>query len=106
MDEAEFDRVADQYYEQHRANISLTGESPEYFSEYKIKELKRIVESAAISVSSICDFGSGIGNSIAYFRRYFPEAALTSADVSRRSLELSRLRFPEAKNFLLIEGKR
>jgi SAM-dependent methyltransferase len=106
MDETEFDRIADRYCEQHSANIARFGGSPEFFSAYKIKELKRIVDLAAITVSKICDFGSGIGNSIAYFRQYFPEAELMSADVSRRSLELSKLRFPESKSFLLIEGKR
>jgi ubiquinone/menaquinone biosynthesis C-methylase UbiE len=103
MDEAEFDRVADEYYEQHRANIAMTGESPEYFSEYKIKELKRLCELAAVSTSSICDFGSGIGNSTEFFRKHFPNSALTSADVSRRSLEISQLRFRDSVSHLLIE---
>jgi ubiquinone/menaquinone biosynthesis C-methylase UbiE len=49
--------------------------------------------------------GREFGNSIAYFWQYFPEAELTSADLSRTSLELSQLRFPESKSFLLIEGK-
>jgi ubiquinone/menaquinone biosynthesis C-methylase UbiE len=106
MDETEFDLVAENYYQQHKDNISITGESPEFFSEYKIGELKRIAESSAISVSSICDFGSGIGNSIAYFQAHFPDAALTSADVSRKSLELSRLRFPNSGDHVLIEGNR
>jgi len=106
MDKAEFDRFADAYDDQHRENIAVTGEGPEYFAEYKIKELRRIVDRNHIEVSRICDFGSGIGNSIPFFRRHFPDAALTSCDVSERSLALSRQRYPEAGDCALIENDR
>ncbi len=106
MDQVEFDRFADEYYEQHRENIAVTGESPEYFAEYKIKKLKQIVDRGNIAVSRICDFGSGIGNSIPFFRAHFPDASLTSADVSERSLALSKERYPDFKNYLLIKDDR
>jgi SAM-dependent methyltransferase len=106
MDKAEFDRFADAYYDQHRENVAVTGESPEYFAEYKIRQLRDIVERDEIAVSRICDFGSGIGNSIPYFRKYFPEAALTSSDVSERSLTLGRQRYPGAGDHVLIEDNR
>jgi SAM-dependent methyltransferase len=106
MDKAEFDRFADEYYNQHSQNIAISGEGPEYFAEYKINELKEIADQNELSVSRIFDFGSGIGNSIPFFRKYFPAASLTSADVSLRSLELSKLRFPDVENLLLIEDNR
>src|SRR4051812_31600132 len=106
MDKAEFDRFADAYDDQHRENVAVTGEGPEYFAEYKIKELRRIVDRDHFEVSRICDFGSGIGNSIPFFRRYFPDAALTSCDVSERSLALSRRRYPEAGDRALIANDR
>ena len=106
MDRAEFDRFADAYYEQHRDNVAVTGEGPEYFAEYKIRQLRRIVEGQAIKVSRIWDFGSGIGNSIPFFRRYFPDAALTSSDVSERSLALSRQRYPQSGDYVQIENDR
>ena len=40
MDSAEFDSFADEYYQQHVANIAITGENPEYFHEYKVKFLQ------------------------------------------------------------------
>lgn len=61
----------------------MTGEGPEYFAEYKIRALREIVDRTGLDVKRICDFGSGIGNSIPYFHRYFPEAALTSSDVTQ-----------------------
>ena len=57
MDKAEFDRFADAYYDQHRENVAVTGESPEYFAEYKIRQLRQIVEREQVGVSRICDFG-------------------------------------------------
>lgn len=106
MDKAEFDRFADAYYDQHRENVAVTGEGPEYFAEYKIRQLRAIVDREQISVSRICDFGAGIGNSIPYFRKYFPDAALTSSDVSERSLTLGRQRYPGNGNSVLIEDGR
>lgn len=106
MDQVEFDRFADEYYDQHRENVAVTGESPEYFAEYKIKKLKQIVDRSNISVSRICDFGSGIGNSIPFFRAHFPDASLTSSDVSERSLALSKERYPDSNNYLLIKNDR
>jgi ubiquinone/menaquinone biosynthesis C-methylase UbiE len=106
MDKAEFDRFADEYYDQHRQNIAITGEGPEYFAEYKIKLLKSVVESHDLNASRICDFGSGIGNSIPYFQKYFPNSELTLADVSERSLALSKQRFPEFGSCLLIQKDR
>lgn len=106
MDKAEFDRFADAYDDQHRENVAVTGEGPEYFAEYKIRQLRAIVEREQIGVSRICDFGSGIGNSIPYFRKYFPDAALTSSDVSERSLTLGRQRYPGNGNSVLIEDGR
>jgi ubiquinone/menaquinone biosynthesis C-methylase UbiE len=106
VDKVEFDRFADEYYDQHRQNVAITGESPEYFAEYKIRTLRQIVDHSDIDISRICDFGSGIGNSIRHFRKHFPNALLTSSDVSERSLALSKARFPESDNYLLIEGDR
>lgn len=106
MDKAEFDRFADAYYDQHRENVAVTGDGPEYFAEYKIRQLRQIIEREQVGVSRICDFGSGIGNSIPFFRKYFPDAALTSSDVSERSLTLGKQRYPGNGNCLLIQGSR
>ena len=39
MDEAEFDKFAAEYRNLHAANIRLSGEAPEYFVEYKIRDI-------------------------------------------------------------------
>ena len=69
--EAEFDLLADNYYNQHKANLAITGEGPEYFSEYKVADFAKYFKNQKIPID-ILDFGSGIGNSIEFFRKYFP----------------------------------
>jgi SAM-dependent methyltransferase len=100
--QAEFDCLADEYYHQHATNISITGEGPEYFAEYKIADLARFIAKYGLPSSNIFDFGSGIGNSLPYFRTYFGDASLICGDVSARSLEIARKRFGGGENQLLI----
>lgn len=103
MDVAEFDRVADHYEEQHRANVAITGEMPEYFAEYKVRVLNGIVQRRALATNHVLDFGAGIGNSIPYFRQYLPQASLVCADVSRRSLEIAASRLGSDLATIVIE---
>ncbi|MFH5923532.1 class I SAM-dependent methyltransferase [Roseomonas xinghualingensis] len=106
MAQAEFDSVAEDYDSQHRANIAITGEDPAFFSEYKIAALRGIAASYGTRVDRILDFGSGIGNSIPFFRRFFPEARLICTDTSARSLEMSQERFPDGReDYRVVAGE-
>ena len=42
MDVKEFDKFAEEYLKLHSQNIRITGEDPEYFAEYMIRDLKRV----------------------------------------------------------------
>ena len=106
MDTAEFDRFADEYDQVHEKNVAVTGEKPRFFHEYKIKVLGRMVRERGIQPESILDFGSGIGSSTPFFRRYFPSARLASADVSQRSLDVAASRYPDVATGLRLEGQR
>jgi SAM-dependent methyltransferase len=105
MAKVEFDGYADTYYEDHKKNVEITGEAPEYFAEYKIADLAQHLSATRASCSRITDFGSGIGYSLPYFRKYFPGANLSCVDVSARSLQLAQDRFPGNETYLLIEGE-
>ncbi len=100
---AEFDLLADEYHLQHKENVAMTGESPEYFSEYKIADLTKWLNRQRLPVENILDFGSGIGNSLPYFRKYFSDSELSCADVSARSIEIAQTRFPGAENYFLVD---
>jgi ubiquinone/menaquinone biosynthesis C-methylase UbiE len=102
---AEFDRLADEYEAQHRLNIAITGEGPEYFSEHKVADLANLIQAQGISANRILDFGSGIGNSIPFFRKYFASSQLKCADVSARSIEISQVRFPGQESYVLVDAE-
>jgi len=105
MDKAEFDRFADEYRAQHAASIAASGEAPEFFASYKVADVLREIRRRRVQVGRILDFGSGVGNSLPFFRKHFPQAELTCADVSARSLEISQMRFPDAQaRFAEISG--
>ena len=99
---AEFDMIADDYYNQHKENLRITGEAPEYFSEYKVADLAEYVKKNNVTSSDIFDFGCGIGNSVEFFRRHFPESNLCCGDVSMRSMEIAKSRFPGEEVYIQI----
>jgi hypothetical protein len=59
MDEAEFDKYALAYEDQHRANIAITGEEPSYFAEYKVRLFSEVELSISDRVSEIRSRTSG-----------------------------------------------
>jgi SAM-dependent methyltransferase len=106
VDEAEFDRFADEYRQLHAANIRLSGEAPEYFAEYKIADLRSLLgDSFGKDAPTILDFGAGVGTSVPYFRKHSPKCDLTCLDVSRKSLEIGTSRFREQAKFVHFDGE-
>lgn len=109
MNEAEFDKFADEYYQSHAAGLSASGEGPEYFSEYKIIDIARdwLQGAARLSPSPrVLDFGAGIGNSAPYVKRHLPGAGLTCLDLSQRSLDVAAKRYPDLATYVHFDGAR
>lgn len=108
MDEAEFDKFADEYYVMHAASITASGEGPEYFAEYKIKDIAREYGPSSNATNTtalrILDFGAGNGGSVPYVHKHFPSAQLTCLDVSQRSLEIAEKRFPSLAHYVHFDG--
>jgi SAM-dependent methyltransferase len=106
MDPTQFDRFADEYHALHARNVAVTGESPEYFAEYKVRDISMQFHPPGRSYENlrILDFGSGVGSSIPFFRRYFPPCHLVCADVSQRSLAVANGRFGELASYVLFSG--
>lgn len=104
--EAEFDAYAEQYDRMLNESIRLSGEPGEYFTEYKIRDLAKLWHSLGQGRQSlqILDFGAGVGASIPSIQRHFPNADLTCADVSARSLRLAEQRFGAAAKFVVCSG--
>lgn len=106
MEEAEFDKFADEYRALHAANIRASGESPEYFAEYKIADVARELAEAGSTVRSVLDFGAGVGYSVPFFARHVPQARVTCLDVSRKSLEVGVATHGSAAEFRHFDGAR
>ena len=69
MDKAEFDKFADEYRSLHAANIAISGESPDYFSEYKIRDMAAeyfAQRGGATDAPAVLEFGTGIGTSVPF----------------------------------------
>ena len=108
MDEAEFDKFATEYRAMHAANIKVSGESPEYFAEYKIVDLVR--DSVALGALSaeprVLDFGAGVGYSVPFFARHLAAARVTCLDVSQKSLEVGQAQHGARAEFTHFDGTR
>ena len=105
MDENEFDKFAEQYYETHAKHTKYSGEDPDFFFEYKIRDIAAALTKSLDTPIKILDFGAGIGSSVPYFKKYFSESELTSIDISGRSLGIARSRFPDLANFVIVKGE-
>jgi ubiquinone/menaquinone biosynthesis C-methylase UbiE len=108
MQEAEFDKFADEYHAQHVASIGASGEGPEFFARYKIQDLAWELSKQPRSTSAplaVLDFGSGVGGSVPHLKAEFPRSSLTCIDVSKRSLELAARRFPGQADFRVFDGE-
>jgi len=105
MDVEEFDKFADEYLKLHSQNIRVTGEKPEYFAEYKIRDLKRTSSELKDLPANILDFGTGVGNSVPFLTKYFKDTKIHCVDVSEKSLTLARNRFGSLAEFSLFDGE-
>jgi ubiquinone/menaquinone biosynthesis C-methylase UbiE len=101
----EFDRFALEYEELHATNIRMSGESPAYFAEYKVRDVAISLAALNIQPRNVLDFGAGIGTSVQYFKKYFPRARLTCLDVSQKSLQIGHSRFADDADFLSFDGQ-
>ncbi len=107
MDEVEFDKFADEYRDLHAANIKLSGESPEYFAEYKIADIAaELAHTNSPAPTKVLDFGAGVGYSVPFFGRHLPTARVTCLDVSRKSLDIGAAKHGSVADFQHFDGAR
>ncbi|HNV96870.1 MAG TPA: class I SAM-dependent methyltransferase [bacterium] len=99
----EFDLFAKDYRKIHNENLKISGANSNYFTEYKILEVKRSEKGKKIE--SIFDFGCGDGTSLVYFRKHFPSADLCGVDVSLKSIEEANSKNIKNSNIFLINNE-
>lgn len=99
----EFDKFAEEYDKLHQKNIKLSGEYPEFFHEYKIKDLKIIAKKEKLPENSqILDFGCGIGNSIGIMKTYFQTPQYMELIFLRKALLLLKSALGNLQSFNLM----
>jgi SAM-dependent methyltransferase len=103
MAEPEFDRHAASYDRLHAENIRITGETPDYFAEYKARHAARLAR-GALPLPRVLDFGCGIGNATGFLAKHFPGCEITGTDLSPASLEIARKRTGPAATFHAMHG--
>jgi SAM-dependent methyltransferase len=107
MDEAEFDKFAREYRAMHANVTRSSGEEPEFFAAYKVKDLAALVRKMGYPADlRLLDFGAGTGSSLPHFRNLLPGARITCLDVSSKSLEIAAERFPDQAEFVTFDGSR
>lgn len=107
MNDAEFDKYAEQYDAMLRGSIGASGESPDFFARYKVEDMANVITRLQpnFTMQQVLDFGGGIGQSLPHLRRTFPDAAITLADVSIQSTKYAdRLALPNVKT-MCFDGK-
>lgn len=83
--ETEFDAFAGDYNRTLRESLRASGETPDYFADYKARYLAR--RNLAGPDSKILDFGCGVGNLVGALRRLMPGVSVDGYDPSPASLE-------------------
>lgn len=106
MSSAEFDSYVAQYAQDHARSIRLSGETPDYFAEHKIRVLSGLCRRWEMTAPRVLDFGSGMGASLPPLRRLMPRAQVSAADVSGESLRMARVLHGGSEPQLLIENGR
>jgi SAM-dependent methyltransferase len=100
LQQAEFDKFADRYFDMHAENVGISGEDPDYFARYKVAELRRLWTGKRLAEpGTILDFGCGIGASLPHLAVAFPSARLTAFDVSEQSLIVAKRRLSGVAEF-------
>lgn len=84
----EFDKFSRNYDLIHNKNIRISGESSDYFSEYKVKELNSFFLKHKLDKAvKILDVGCGIGKIERFLFSYFPAAITYGIDPSSKCIE-------------------
>lgn len=103
--EAEFDKFADEYEQEHAASIRMSGEAPAFFARYKINDVAGVLRRRGDKPLRILDFGAGVGNSLGPMREAFPDSEIVLLDPSAQSLDIARARFPGQAHCQPFDGQ-
>jgi ubiquinone/menaquinone biosynthesis C-methylase UbiE len=101
----EFDDFIDNYRGNADRTLSISGDSSEFFAEYKVQKMLEWLPELACGAPRILDYGCGDGVMTDYAKKYLPKAELVGIDPSSESIKEAKENFPGI-NFDVLEGTR
>jgi len=99
----DFDRYAATYDATLSDALAVSGESKEYFARGRITYLKECLDRLSRSVTSVLDFGCGIGSGTRLLAEILNTVNVLGLDVSARSIEQARQANPDLRFVTLAE---
>ena len=91
MKKTDFDDYVADYNKILEDQLNFFEGDNHYFAEYKVKQAKRFFQHPP---TMILDFGCGIGRSMPFFQKHFPDSALYGCDTSEKSIQVAKKQFP------------
>jgi trans-aconitate methyltransferase len=88
---AEFDSLADDYYDETKSGLGTFGKYRDTAFLYKARMLQDILKAEP---ASILDYGCGVGLNTPYLHECFPNAKLYGCDVSGDSIAIAKQNYP------------
>lgn len=82
----QFDQFSEDYKDMLDQHVSVSGESSEYFTEYKARYVAKLVSN--IAPAKLLDFGCGVGLLSSFLKKYLPNCTLHGYDVSSASIDM------------------
>ena len=103
---SDFDRVAPDYRDLTARSIAASGESPDFFAEYKVRDLAAHLEKRGDApVGNLLDLGCGVGAGIRHLRQRFPGTRVLGADPSRASVALAQVEAARPEDVQAFDGE-
>ena len=101
----EFDNYADNYESLHNENIAITGESSDYFVQYKCDHFLRLFPNIPFEEGKcILDYGCGIGRLAVKLADACPKSSVVGMDPSSESIKRAALRTRPNLRFIHSDG--
>jgi len=91
MKKVDFDDYAEDYESLLKGQLGFFDGQRDYFSEYKVRVVRQNTEDQA---PRILDFGTGIGLTLPFVKKWFPDSEVHASDISEASLYHVRKQHP------------
>lgn len=92
----DFDKFTNNYDQLLKEGTEFFSKSDYYFAEYKVKRTYDFYKPKKNQVK-ILEYGCGTGRNISFLKKYYPNAIITGADISLKSLQIAKKNNPNEK---------